>query len=72
MEGLMKGVMLIAETLFKRKLDLTHDYVHSAFRFRYFSNARARKDFDWKPEIPFESTISDTIDWMKKDGLIAR
>ena len=44
--------------------DLTADGVHSAFRFRYCSHERARRELDWEPRIPLRTTIEETIRWL--------
>ena len=54
----------------KGRLALTADNLDSAFKFRYFDNTRAGQRFGWRPQIAFEQTIADTIEWMKKDGYL--
>lgn len=54
----------LAEAVARRDLDLTADGVHSAFRHRYYSNARARADLGWSPAIPLATTIGDTVAWL--------
>lgn len=61
-------VLLLIERCKKDRLELTADNLDSAFRFRYFDNSRARKHLGWSPQIAFEQTIADTIEWMKRDG----
>ncbi|MBE0535355.1 MAG: NAD-dependent epimerase/dehydratase family protein [Phycisphaerae bacterium] len=65
---LLFNLLLLIERCNKDKLALTADNLDSAFKFRYFDNSRARQRFGWRPHIPFEQTIADTIEWMKKDG----
>lgn len=64
----------VAEALSHRTPALTADGVHSAFRHRYYSNARARAELGWVPEIPFETTIRDTVQWLLEndDGALGR
>lgn len=49
---------------------LTSDNVHSAFRFRYFDNSRARRDLNWQPEISFQQTIKDICKWARDEGYL--
>jgi len=65
---LLFRLLLLIERCKKDKLALTADNLDSAFKFRYFDNTRARQQLGWTPRIPFEQTIADTIEWMKKDG----
>jgi nucleoside-diphosphate-sugar epimerase len=69
---LMFRLLLLAEVLSKKKLELTADNVDSAFKYRYFSNKKAENNFGWKPEISFKQTITDTIDWMNENGLLTK
>ncbi len=62
------NLLLVIERCKKDKLALTADNLDSAFKFRYFDNSRALKHLGWRPQIPFEQTIADTIEWMKQDG----
>ncbi|MCK4958159.1 MAG: NAD-dependent epimerase/dehydratase family protein [Planctomycetes bacterium] len=64
----MFRLVLAAETLAKGKLAVTADNVDSAFRMRYFDNAKAKRVMGWEPEIGFKQTVRDTIEWMKDDG----
>jgi nucleoside-diphosphate-sugar epimerase len=64
----MFWLVLGAEVITKGKLAVTGDNVDSAFRMRYFDNAKARRVMGWAPEIGFEQTVRDTIEWMKADG----
>lgn len=68
----MYRLLLMAESLTRKKLELTADNVDSAFKFRYFDNTRAAEVLGWTPQIPFEQTIADTIEWMKTNGLLAK
>jgi dihydroflavonol-4-reductase len=61
-------LLLFIEARSKKKIELPADNLDSAFKFRYFSNARAKKELDWEPKIRFEQTIKDTIKWMGKNG----
>jgi len=56
----------------KPNIELTADNIDSAFKYRYFSNFKARKAFNWKPEIKLKKTIQDTYNWMVKDGIVKR
>lgn len=60
-------VVRASEALSRRAPALTADGVHSAFRKRYYSNARARADLGWQPLIPFETTIRETVQWLIDD-----
>jgi nucleoside-diphosphate-sugar epimerase len=63
---------LFIESQSRKKLELTADNIDSAFKFRFFNNSRAQKELNWQPEIPFQSTIKDTIDWMNDHDLLER
>ena len=65
-------LLLFIENISKNKLEVTADNVDSAFKFRYFSNEKAKITFGWKPCISFEQTTLDTIDWMKKNDLFEK
>ncbi len=60
-------ILYIVE-LIKKDIELTSDNVDSAFKFRYFSNAKARKELGWRPERKFKDTISDTVRWLEENG----
>lgn len=47
------------------RMQLTTDCIDSAFKFRYFDNSRAGKELGWRPEVPFETTIDDTVKWLE-------
>ncbi len=64
----MFWLVLGAEMVAKGKLAAGADNVDSAFRMRYFDNAKARRVMGWEPEIGFAQTVRDTIEWMKDDG----
>jgi len=68
----MFNILLLAESVAKKRLQLTADNIDSAFKFRYFDNSKASKELGWKPEFSFEMTIKDTINWMKKNGMLER
>jgi len=55
-----------------KRLELTADNLDSAFKFRYFDNAKAKEELGWEPEIAFERTIKDTIKWMDENGHFER
>ncbi|HEG43951.1 MAG TPA: NAD-dependent epimerase/dehydratase family protein [Phycisphaerales bacterium] len=63
----MFRLVLGAEMIAKGKLAVTADNVDSAFRVRYFSNAKAKRVLGWEPEIGFEQTVRDTIEWMNAE-----
>lgn len=69
LNGFLYRAALLAEKMSRQRLALTADNIDSAFRFRYFDNSRAKELLGWQPEIPFEQTIADTIEWMKNNGL---
>jgi dihydroflavonol-4-reductase len=47
--------------------ELTSDNIDSSFKFRYFTNEKAKKELSWEPKIPFEQTIKDTYSWMQDE-----
>jgi dihydroflavonol-4-reductase len=53
----------------KPNIELTADNIDSSFKYRYFDNSKATKEFSWKPEIEFRKTIKDIYNWMVKDGI---
>ena len=69
---LMFRILLLAESISNKKLELTADNLDSAFKYRYFTNNKAKKHLDWQPKINFQKTIKDTINWMKEDGIIKK
>ncbi|MFH1641785.1 MAG: NAD-dependent epimerase/dehydratase family protein [Nanoarchaeota archaeon] len=69
---IMFGLLLFMERISKNKLELTADNIDSAFKFRYFSNNKAKTRFNWRPKISFEQTIKDTIDWMNKNDMFEK
>lgn len=66
----MYRIFITAEKLNRGKLQLTADNVDSAFRWRYFDNSSAAETLGWKPQITFEQTICDTIDWMRQNKML--
>jgi dihydroflavonol-4-reductase len=54
----------------KPNLELTADNIDSSFKYRYFDNSKAMKEFNWQPEIDFKVTIQDTYNWLIKNGII--
>ncbi len=68
LNGLLFRLLLLIESISKKKLELTADNLDSAFKFRYFDNAKAKKELGWRPQIAFQQTIKDIIEWMKNDG----
>ncbi len=68
LNGPLFRLLLFIESVSKKKLQLTADNLDSAFKFRYFDNAKAKKELGWEPQISFQQTIKDTIEWMKNDG----
>ena len=57
-------LLLLIESITRKRPELTADNLDSAFKFRYFSNAKAGDELGWAPAIGFERTIEDTIKWM--------
>ncbi len=53
-------------------IKLTADNIDSAFKYRYFSNLKAKKEFNWKPKIEFKQTIQDTYNWMLRYGIVKK
>jgi len=68
LNGPLFRLLLLIESVSKKKLELTADNLDSAFKFRYFDNAKAKNQLGWQPQISFRQTIKDTIEWMKNDG----
>jgi dihydroflavonol-4-reductase len=64
------GLLSAVEFFYKGRLPLTADLVESSFKFRYFSNEKAKKDLGWNPEISLKQTIEDTFWWAKKEGYL--
>jgi dihydroflavonol-4-reductase len=66
----------VAATAFERlspgKPALTSDHVDSAFRFRYFSSAKAAKTLGWRVRIPFAQTVADAIVEMERAGILKK
>jgi dihydroflavonol-4-reductase len=48
----------------------TSDHVDSAFMFRYFSSRKAAREIGWRPTTTFESTIFDTVAWLRGQGML--
>ena len=65
-------LLLLTEKMSKNKLQLTADNLDSAFKFRYFDNTKVLDKINWNPEIQFEKTVRDTIEWMKANDLLKR
>lgn len=55
----------ILETLVGEKLGVAADNVDSSFKFRYFNNSKAGRELGWQPEISFDQTVRDTIEWLR-------
>lgn len=68
LNSLLYFILLNVEKI-KPNIELTADNIDSSFKYRYFDNSKATKEFGWKPEIEFRKTIKDTYDWMVKDGI---
>ena len=62
------GVWL-AESLTRRRLDLSASDADSAFRFRYFDNDKAKRSLGWEPAYTIQQTIADALAWMKSRGV---
>lgn len=71
LDRLLFHPLLLAERILPRAPDLTADQLHSAFRFRYFSNEKAKVRLCWSPDYSFEQTVRDTADWMRATGLLS-
>jgi dihydroflavonol-4-reductase len=65
-------ILLLAIEKIKPNIELTADNLDSSFKFRYFDNSKAKREFNWQPEINFKETIQETYNWMIKDGIIKR
>lgn len=61
-------LLLLIESISKNKLELTADNLDSAFKFRYFDNAKAIDRLHWQRQFDFNRTIKDTIEWMNSNG----
>ena len=66
---LLFNLVLLIESLARNKTEVTADNVDSSFKFRYFDNTKAKKELKWEPEISFQKTIKDSVDWMNKNDL---
>ncbi|AQQ09792.1 Cholesterol dehydrogenase [Sedimentisphaera cyanobacteriorum] len=69
-EGVMYLTTLMLEKFCPCNLPVTADNVHSAFKFRYFDNSKAKEKLGWEPEYKFETTVKDTVEWMEEYGLL--
>ena len=69
--GAIRLAAALAEALLPTTPALTADNADSAFRKRYYSNARAGAELGWKPEIPLETTLRDTIQWLQEHDYLA-
>ena len=63
-------VARLFEQLSPSKPALTSDHVDSAFRFRYFSSAKAARLLGWRARIPFARTVADSVAEMRQAGLL--
>ncbi len=61
---------LVNEITRTRNPGVTADQMDSAFRFRYFSSAKARDQIGWRPTIPFAETVYDSVAWLKSRNLL--
>ena len=52
----------------KKDLELTADNIDSSFKYRYFKNEKAKKEFGWSPKIILEKTIKDTHSWIIREN----
>lgn len=59
----------LAESLSRRRLDLSASDSDSAFRFRYFDNGKAKRTLGWEPAYTFQQTIADALVWMESRGI---
>lgn len=53
-----------------KKIEVSAEDVDNLFKFRYFDNARARQDLQWRPSVSFPETIRETVDWLRTRGLL--
>ncbi len=65
-EAALYRLLLIAETINPKRIGLTADNLHSSMRFRYFDSSRAKETLNWQPDIEFEKTVNDIINWMRR------
>ncbi|MFO7587794.1 MAG: NAD-dependent epimerase/dehydratase family protein [Gemmatimonadota bacterium] len=64
------GTALLLERLSPRPPQLTADAVDSGFRFRYYTHDKATAVLGWRPEIPLETSVRDTVTWLRENGLV--
>lgn len=67
---LMYPLAVISEELARlgigpQKPDLTRYVILSTCRDFYFSNEKARRDFDYEPLVSYEKGVQETITWLK-------
>jgi dihydroflavonol-4-reductase len=70
--GAFRAAAAAFERLSPKKPALTADHVDSAFRFRYFSSAKAALALGWRLHIPFAHTCADAALEMGRAGLLKR
>ncbi len=72
MNGLLFHLLLLAENISRKRLDLTADNIDSSFKYRFFDNSKAIQELKWKPKISFSDSVIDTVKWMTKDEQVKR
>jgi len=60
----------ICEYLSRSRPALTAETFEFSFRYRYYSSDRAKRELKWKPQIKFNRTVSDMVDWYREKGLL--
>ena len=70
--GAFRATAATFERLSPVKPALTGDHVDSAFRFRYFSSAKAASALGWRVHISFARTVADAIVEMENAGVLKR
>lgn len=49
---------------------LTPQIISSAFKYRYFSSAKARKELGWKPEVNFETAVKNALEFYRSENFL--
>lgn len=58
------------ESIGGKETSVMADSLYSMFKFRYFSNMKAERQLGWKPSIPFERTIKESVEWLRRHGYL--